>query len=267
MILMKFFRDLSRFKSRKRLYGNQASLIPILMGKEEVIVMQNDEKLQEENDGFTMTLAELAEMDGKTETTPIYISVKGQIFDLSAARHFYGPGKAYHALVGKEAASAFAKGCFTSQCLSTPMSQLTEQQLLEVDRWIDLYRNHDKYKFVGMLATDPIDDIFADDEKNLSESQSNIEQQEQEQEQQQQSESDYSEEEQQSNTEQEQQLEEESPNFEQVQQEQSESDYAEEEQQTEQTNNVNLQDFEEVLAENVEEVNELPFENDVEEEA
>ena len=156
--LMKFFRNLSRFKARRRLYGNEASLIPILMGKEkDVVIIQNN---SEESDGFTMTAAELREMDGRTENTPIYIAVRGYIFDISAGRNMYGPGSGYHSLVGREAASAFAHGCSHHEvCFQTPVDQLTPEQLLEVDRWIDLYRNHDKYKLVGRLVSDPVDQI------------------------------------------------------------------------------------------------------------
>ena len=165
ILLMKFFRNLSRFKARRRLYGNQASLIPLLMGNEPEVLMIRNDSLVDEGDGFTMTLAELAEMDGKTESTPIYISIKGQIFDISEGREMYGPGKGYHPLVAKEAASAFAAGCFQDGCFKTPIDKLSPEQLIEVDRWIDLYRNHDKYKLVGRLVSDPVDQIIADDEK------------------------------------------------------------------------------------------------------
>ena len=164
IILMKFFRNLSRFKARKRLYGNQASLIPLLMGREPEIVMIQNDSVIDEGDGFTMTLAELAEMDGRTENTPIYISVKGQIFDISEGRAMYGPGKGYHSLVAKESASAFAFGCFQDECFKTSIDNLSAEQLVEVDRWIDLYRNHDKYKLVGRLISDPIDQIISNDE-------------------------------------------------------------------------------------------------------
>eukprot|EP01036_Dinobryon_divergens_P022723 gene22723-31008_t len=135
------------------------------MGREPDIVMIRNDSVIDEGDGFTMTLAELAEMDGRTENTPIYISIKGQIFDISEGRAMYGPGKGYHPLVAKEAASAFAFGCFEDECFKTPIDNLSPEQLVEVDRWIDLYRNHDKYKLVGRLISDPIDRIIADDEE------------------------------------------------------------------------------------------------------
>lgn len=162
MVIMRFFRDLTRYKARKRLYGNKASLIPILLGKEsEIVMVPNDTVAEERTDGFTMTLAELSEMDGRTENTPIYIAVKGKIYDVSAAREIYGPGSHYNKLVGKEAGPAFASACFEPRCFETSLESLTPQQLTDLDRWIDLYSNHDKYKFVGTIASDPVDAVLA----------------------------------------------------------------------------------------------------------
>ena len=34
------------------------------------------------------------------------------------------------------------------------------KELKEIDRWVELYETHDKYKFVGHLVDDPVDDIL-----------------------------------------------------------------------------------------------------------
>ena len=38
------------------------------------------------------TVEELAKYDGRDPFRPIYFAVKGQIFDVTTARDFYGPG-------------------------------------------------------------------------------------------------------------------------------------------------------------------------------
>ena len=39
-----------------------------------------------------ITLSELGKYDGRDYTRPLYIAVKGSVFDVSTARDFYGPG-------------------------------------------------------------------------------------------------------------------------------------------------------------------------------
>lgn len=176
--LMRFFRNLSRYKARKRLYGNEAALIPLLLGQESIIIAASKwkgsttsvngeeteseiarEKEEEEVD-FYMTKEQLATMNGATASTPIYICVKGRIYDVSAAREMYGPGEAYHVLVGKDATRAFATGCLEGDCVTSSTVGLTAEELEEIDRWVDLYQNHDKYQYIGkLLADDPIDSV------------------------------------------------------------------------------------------------------------
>ncbi len=154
--LMRFFRDLSRFKSRRRLYGNQAALMPILLGKEKPIEI--DFRISSDgSEDFTVTASELLEMDGRTKDTPIYISLRGLVYDVSAARDKYGPGKSYHALCGKDATISFATGCFGDSCPEKKVEDLNEEELKQVQDWIELYHHHDKYKYIGRLVIDPVD--------------------------------------------------------------------------------------------------------------
>jgi hypothetical protein len=39
-----------------------------------------------------LTLAELAQYDGQDTSKPLYISVRGKIYDVTAGKTFYGPG-------------------------------------------------------------------------------------------------------------------------------------------------------------------------------
>lgn len=154
--LMRFFRDLSRYKSRKRLYGNNAALIPILMGQEEPVELKPEPGTED----FTMTAEQLAEMDGRTEDTPIYLAISGNIYDVSAARHMYGPKGGYHGFVGRDSTRAFANGCLEEHCMTASTEGLTENEMKQVARWLELYHNHDKYKYVGRLVVDPVEEVL-----------------------------------------------------------------------------------------------------------
>lgn len=162
LALMKFFRNLSRHKARKRLYGNQAALIPLLLGKEETL------KIDDEDDGHVMTIEQLASMNGAQDNTPLYIAVKGRIYDVSVAREMYGVGKPYHVFVGRDATRAFATGCMEEHCMTSSMDGLNEKELQEVDRWVELYQNHDKYTYIGRLIEDPIESMVDNEIKSQS---------------------------------------------------------------------------------------------------
>lgn len=36
----------------------------------------------------------------------------------------------------------------------------TADDMQEVDRWLDFYERHDKYRYIGMLVTDPVEDAL-----------------------------------------------------------------------------------------------------------
>ena len=163
--LMRFFRNLSRYKARKRLYGNEAALIPLLMGQEKDVIaaetlLSTHSPQEEEEVDFYMTAEQLASMNGATESTPLYLCIKGRIYDVSTARDTYGPGTEYYVFIGKDATRAFATGCLEPECVISSTEGLSEEELKEIDRWVDLYQNHDKYQYVGkLLASDPIDSV------------------------------------------------------------------------------------------------------------
>jgi predicted heme/steroid binding protein len=166
IFFMRFFRDLSRYKSRKRLYGNQAALMPILMGTEEPVEINTD--IAAGGEDYTMTAAQLADMDGRTAETPIYISIDGLIYDVSAARKMYGPGGNYHYFAGTDGTQAYATGCTSKACLKTahPLEKLTPDEHDQIKRWVELYHHHDKYKFIGKLVVDPVDQVLNADPNN-----------------------------------------------------------------------------------------------------
>jgi membrane-associated progesterone receptor component len=50
-----------------------------------------------------MTAADLARYDGSNPAEPIYVAIKGRIFDVSAKRDMYGKGTGYNVFAGKDA--------------------------------------------------------------------------------------------------------------------------------------------------------------------
>lgn len=162
MFFMKFFRNLSRGKARARLHGNKYALIPVMLGIEEPMKIKDD--IDAEN-SMTVTRDQLEEMDGYDDT-PLYLSIRGRVYDVTAGQTFYAEGKEYHNWVGTDATRSFGTGCRGGtdktgvECLSESTDGLSDSEELEIDRWLELYETHDKYTFVGHLIEDPVNEIL-----------------------------------------------------------------------------------------------------------
>lgn len=97
-------------------------------------------------------MADLSAFDGKDAAKPIYVAIKGKVFDVSAKREMYGPGAGYNIFAGKDASKGL--GEFISdpssedpRSTSTGMSSLdpkdavsdysslTEAQVKTLDQW------------------------------------------------------------------------------------------------------------------------------------
>jgi len=167
-VMMRFFRDVARNKARKRLYGdNQHALIPMLFGTEEMIEIPSHDENDES--ATTMTREELQYYRGQEEGRPLYLSIQNRIYDVSKGAKFYGPDKHYHLFVGTDASRAFATGCAKPECVSSDTTGLSEKEMKEIQRWIELYETHDKYTFIGYLVDDPVEAILEMDEQKENE--------------------------------------------------------------------------------------------------
>jgi predicted heme/steroid binding protein len=136
----------------------------------------------EQNPPLELTLDDLAAYDGTDEDKPIYLSINGTIYDVSAGRRIYGPGGGYHFFAGTDASRGFVTGCFAEDRtqdmrgveemfipLDDPevdahwtreqLNQMrkeerrkAKQQVYEgLKHWVDFFANSPKYHKVGTL--------------------------------------------------------------------------------------------------------------------
>ena len=179
--LMRFARDISRAKARRRRFNQRYALVPLLLGKEEPLPLGDPDSCI---GCISFTRDELADFDGRPlpdgSPSPLYLSILGRVYDVSGGAAFYGPGKSYHKLVGKDATRAFCTGCLAPSCLISSTAHLSEAQRRgariaarptlsrcrrsaplpspglrrEAQRWVELYEWHDKYTLVGRLRSE-----------------------------------------------------------------------------------------------------------------
>ncbi|EAN98494.1 hypothetical protein TcYC6_0121530 [Trypanosoma cruzi] len=94
---------------------------------------------------------ELSKYNGRDEA-PIYISVKGVVYDCSAAAEFYGPGASYHVFAGKEVSRCLAKMLISDEEANAGWCNLTEEHREALDEWSAKY--NEKYPVVGRFLPD-----------------------------------------------------------------------------------------------------------------
>lgn len=92
---------------------------------------------------------ELKQYDGSDSKKPLLMAIKGQIYDVSQSRMFYGPGGPYALFAGKDASRALAKMSFEQQDLTGDISGLGPFELDALQDWE--YKFMSKYVKVGTV--------------------------------------------------------------------------------------------------------------------
>ncbi|CAN6323574.1 unnamed protein product [Urochloa humidicola] len=91
----------------------------------------------------------LREYDGTDPKKPLLMAIKGQIYDVTQSRMFYGPGGPYALFAGKDASRALAKMSFEPQDLTGDISGLGPFELDALQDWE--YKFMSKYVKVGTV--------------------------------------------------------------------------------------------------------------------
>jgi membrane-associated progesterone receptor component len=88
---------------------------------------------------------------------PVYLAVRGRVFDVSKGRNFYGPGGPYENFAGRDASRGLAKGSFDEEMLTKDLdgsldtlSDLNADELEALQGWEERFL--EKYMVVGKLV-------------------------------------------------------------------------------------------------------------------
>ncbi|KAF5855376.1 hypothetical protein ETB97_009338 [Aspergillus alliaceus] len=132
---------------------------------------------------LTLTPQQLSLYNGTDTSLPIYLSINGSVFDVSANPLVYGPGGHYNFFTGKDATRAFVTGCFQEdqthdlrgvEEMFMPIDEEAELKALssgekkirreqdrrlarasvqkQVAHWENFFRHHKKYFEVGRVV-------------------------------------------------------------------------------------------------------------------
>ena len=105
----------------------------------------------------TFTPPELKPFNGENNA-PVYLAVRGKVFDVTSGRNFYGPGGPYENFAGRDASRGLACGSFDEDMLTKdlrgPLDDLKglgSEEMQALQDWED--RFSEKYLVVGKLVS------------------------------------------------------------------------------------------------------------------
>jgi membrane-associated progesterone receptor component len=92
-----------------------------------------------------------------TNNMPVYLAVRGRVFDVTPGRNFYGPGGPYENFAGRDASRGLAFGSFDKEMLTEDLQgPLDKLEDLGPEEWEALKgweeRFEEKYLVVGKLV-------------------------------------------------------------------------------------------------------------------
>ena len=97
------------------------------------------------------TVEELSKYNGTNSELPIYVAIKGQIYDVSKSRDMYTPPKSYSCFAGKDASRALGMSSVKLEDCLADYSTLNEKELKTLDDWVKFFQK--KYEVVGTVAS------------------------------------------------------------------------------------------------------------------
>ncbi|KAK6155742.1 hypothetical protein DH2020_009990 [Rehmannia glutinosa] len=109
-----------------------------------------------------ISVEELKQYDGSDPNKPLLMAIKGQIYDVTQGRMFYGPGGPYALFAGKDASRALAKMSFEDKDLNGDLTGLGVFELEALQDWE--YKFMSKYVKVGTVKTSvPVTEVQTTD--------------------------------------------------------------------------------------------------------
>ncbi|KAL7419337.1 hypothetical protein Q5752_006175 [Cryptotrichosporon argae] len=95
-------------------------------------------------------VSQLAQHNGSDPTKPIYVAIKGRVFDVSAKRDMYGPGAGYSVFAGKDASKGLGMSSLDPKDAVADYSGLDAAQRKTLDQWESFFEK--RYNIVGKVA-------------------------------------------------------------------------------------------------------------------
>uniref|UniRef100_A0A2P2QG02 Cytochrome b5 heme-binding domain-containing protein n=1 Tax=Rhizophora mucronata TaxID=61149 RepID=A0A2P2QG02_RHIMU len=97
------------------------------------------------------TAEQLRQYKGTEPSKPIYVAIKGRVFDVTTGNSFYGPGGSYAMFAGKDASRALAKMSKNDEDISPSLDGLSDKEIGVLNDWEKKFEA--KYPVVGRVVS------------------------------------------------------------------------------------------------------------------
>lgn len=98
-----------------------------------------------------LTPQQLSQYNGTDASKPLYVAVKGRIFDVTNGKSFYGPGGPYAMFAGKDASRALAKMSKNDEDVTPSLDGLSDKEIGVLNDWEKKFEA--KYPVVGRVVS------------------------------------------------------------------------------------------------------------------
>ncbi|KAF9447905.1 cytochrome b5 [Macrolepiota fuliginosa MF-IS2] len=110
-----------------------------------------DDLLPPKDDPFTTE--QLKVFDGNDPSKPLYVAIKGDIFDVTHKADSYGKGKSYNIFAGKDGSRGLGKSSLKPEDAVADYSTLDESERKVLDDWYSFFCK--RYNIVGRIIDGP----------------------------------------------------------------------------------------------------------------
>lgn len=101
------------------------------------------------SEGIIFTKEELKLFNG-VDNPELYLSILGNVFDVTRGKKHYGPNQQYNVFVGCDASRSFVTGRFDKEDVSDDVVDFSKDELRSLNHWIKFYKK--EYNQVGKLV-------------------------------------------------------------------------------------------------------------------
>ncbi|KAL1994303.1 hypothetical protein VTN49DRAFT_2972 [Thermomyces lanuginosus] len=95
-----------------------------------------------------ISVEELSKCDGTDPNRPIYVAIKGTVFDVTRNKA-YAPGGNYHVFAGKDPSRALAKSSLKPEDCVPDWYDLDDKEKTVLDEWFTFFSK--RYNIVGRV--------------------------------------------------------------------------------------------------------------------